>query len=155
MILLGITVSRFISSVYWLQGRTKAVGNVVRIITHTTPTHQGNRAKQNKQQRLGTSQQGQTKSQNKKENVAQQLDVSEICASTSEVNLEEKVEKMKEMSKVSGLMTGGVGVVKKSRSRRGGRGRASNHQNMVANKLLPDVTNITPLQASNRGITLK
>lgn len=58
------------------------------------------------------------------------------------------------MPKVSGMIAGG-GIVKKSRSRRGGRGRTNNHQNMVANKLLPDVTNITPLQTSNRGVTLK
>lgn len=33
------------------EGRTKAVGNIVRIITQTTPTHPNARAKQNKQQR--------------------------------------------------------------------------------------------------------
>lgn len=141
--------SRIYPYISIFQGRTKAVGNVVRIITHSTPTHQGIRAKQNKQQRLGTNHQGQGKSQNKKENLAQQ-EVSDICASTSEITLEEKVEKqMKEGQKVVGMLGGG-GVVKKGRSRRGGRGRANNHQNLAANKLLPDVTNITPLQTSNR-----
>lgn len=96
-------------------------------------------------------QQTQNKSHNKKENVSQQQEVSDICASTSEINLEEKVEKqIKDMPKVVGMIGGG-GVVKKSRSRRGGRGRANNHQNMAANKLLPDVTNITLLQTSNRN----
>lgn len=33
------------------EGRTKAVGNIVRIITQTTPTHPNARVKQNKQQR--------------------------------------------------------------------------------------------------------
>ncbi|KAJ8978656.1 hypothetical protein NQ317_019092 [Molorchus minor] len=33
------------------EGRTKAVGNVIRTITQTTPTHQNNHSKQNKQQR--------------------------------------------------------------------------------------------------------
>lgn len=128
------------------QGRTKAVGNVVRIITHSTPTHQGNRAKQNKQQRLGMGQQGQNKSYNKKENVAQ--DVSEISASTSEITIEENEDTaMKEVQKVVGML-GGSGVMKKGRSRRGGRSRTNNHQNMAANKLLPDVTNITMLPAA-------
>jgi GTPase len=35
------------------EGRTKAVGNIVRIITQTTPTHPNARTKQNKQQRYG------------------------------------------------------------------------------------------------------
>lgn len=33
------------------EGRTKAVGNIVRIILHSTPTAPGNRVKPNKQQR--------------------------------------------------------------------------------------------------------
>lgn len=36
------------------EGRTKAVGNVVRIITHSTPLAQGGRAKPSKQQRMGS-----------------------------------------------------------------------------------------------------
>lgn len=74
----------------------------------------------------------------------------DICASTSEIALEEKIEKQM----VTGVIGMG-GMMKKSRSRRGGRGRGNNHQNMAVNKLLPDVTNITPLQSSNRGVTLK
>lgn len=35
------------------EGRTKAVGNIVRIVLHSTPTAPGNRVKPNKQQRYG------------------------------------------------------------------------------------------------------
>lgn len=53
----------------YFQGRTKAVGNVVRIITQSTPTHQGNRTKQHKQQRHGSMQNSQKVGQeNKNEN---------------------------------------------------------------------------------------
>lgn len=38
------------------EGRTKAVGNIVRIITQTTPTHPNARTKQHKQQRYGNQQ---------------------------------------------------------------------------------------------------
>lgn len=83
--------------------------------------------------------------------MANQQELTEICASTSEITLEEKMEKqMKEMPKGPGIIGAG-GITKKSRSRRGGRGRANNHQNIAPNKLLPDVTNITPLQTRIGG----
>ncbi|KAJ8913859.1 hypothetical protein NQ315_003768 [Exocentrus adspersus] len=44
------------------EGRTKAVGNIVKIITQSTATYQGSRGKQNKQQRNNSTQNSQKKS---------------------------------------------------------------------------------------------
>ncbi|CAG9830081.1 unnamed protein product [Diabrotica balteata] len=126
------------------EGRTKAVGNVIRILSHSTPTHQGNRAKQSKQQRYGSGQQRSEKSHGKNENIKEVVD-----QDMTENGLEETIEKREGTTQKSG--------VKKGRSRRGGRGK-SNNNNPVSTagiKTLPDVTNLTPLAVANRNTTTK
>ncbi|VEN35616.1 unnamed protein product [Callosobruchus maculatus] len=115
------------------EGRTKAVGNIVRVITHSTPIHQNNRAKQNKQQRYGSgqSQRNQTvKNENNPDNLQ---NISEVGDSATE--------KTENLTQKQGA--------KRGRGRRGGK-RKSSSQSTMGNPL-PDVTNIPPFTVSNRS----
>ncbi|XP_056637461.1 GTP-binding protein 1 [Diorhabda sublineata] len=127
------------------EGRTKAVGNVIRILSHSTPTHQGNRLKQSKQQRYGSGHQNKhEKNHGKNENIQEGVDQDMM-----ENGTEETVDKRDNTSQKTGM--------KKGRSRRGGRGKSNNNNNptMGLVKHLPDVTNITPLSAANRNTAAK
>ncbi|XP_057655340.1 GTP-binding protein 1 [Diorhabda carinulata] len=127
------------------EGRTKAVGNVIRILSHSTPTHQGNRLKQSKQQRYGSGHQNKhEKNHGKNENIQEGVDQDMM-----ENETEETVDKRDNTSQKTGM--------KKGRSRRGGRGKSNNNNNptMGLVKHLPDVTNITPLSAANRNTAAK
>ncbi|CAH0555008.1 unnamed protein product [Brassicogethes aeneus] len=124
------------------EGRTKAVGNVVRIITQSSPSHQGNRAKQQKQQRYGSGnhqQQQQQKSGAAAENRQDlQQEFPEISgAATGEcTTFEGSTDKRESAAQKMGP--------KKGRSRRGGRGRSNNNNaNSGLQKQLAEVANIT------------
>ncbi|KAJ8934680.1 hypothetical protein NQ318_015149 [Aromia moschata] len=120
------------------EGRTKAVGNITKIILQTTPTHQNNRAKQNKQQRYGSGQQVQRNNQPVgNENSLQEL--AEIGNAPAGHPFDGRTDKRETMAHKTG--------VKKGRSRRGGRGKGGNNSNV--GKPLPDVTNITPVPYQN------
>lgn len=126
------------------EGRTKAVGNVIRILSHSTPTHQGNRLKQSKQQRYGSGHQHKhEKNYVKNENIQEGVD-----QDMTENGVDETVDKRDNTSQKSGM--------KRGRSRRGGRGKSNNNNpNMGLGKHHPDVTNITPLSAANRNTAAK
>lgn len=135
------------------EGRTKAVGNVVRIITQASPTHQGNRAKQNKQQRYGHGQ-GQQKNtkeitiakKDKDENLEKVIsgeekenylqEVSELASSNTENTFEGSSDKRDtQQSQAHGI--------KKGRSRRGGRGKS--------NKNPIETSSLTSVPVANRS----
>ncbi|KAJ8963541.1 hypothetical protein NQ317_019038 [Molorchus minor] len=121
------------------EGRTKAVGNVIRTITQTTPTHQNNRSKQNKQQRYGSGHHSQRNEKNvqqmfNNENTLQEL--SEMGNTSNDSPFEARSDKRDTTQKPG---------IKKGRSRRGGRGKGGNSANSNTTKPLPDVTNITPV----------
>ncbi|XP_030766641.1 GTP-binding protein 1 isoform X2 [Sitophilus oryzae] len=125
------------------EGRTKAVGNVVRIITQASPTHQGLKTKQNKQQRYG---QGQQKAN--KEVVQKSRE-----ENSEKIQIEEKENYLQEFSEVGSSQTENTFEgnsdkretvqqgYKKGRGRRGGRGK---------NKSSLDSNSTTPVHISNR-----
>lgn len=117
------------------EGRTKAVGNVVRIVAQSSPSHQGNRAKQNKPQRYGG--QGQQKTHpSGAENQDLQQEFPEITvSSTGEGTAFEGSTDKRE----GGGQKGGQ---KKGRSRRGCRKKPNSGAANVQ-KPLVDVANIT------------
>lgn len=124
------------------EGRTKAVGNVVRIITQTSPSHQNNRVKQNKQQSRYVQHQA------PKVIKPETTGIGELCEQM-EVNgsnppLENSTDKRDVQQKPNGP--------KKGRSRRGGRGK-SNNNNAGVNKPLADVANITGVSLPQRNST--
>ncbi|CAH1156035.1 unnamed protein product [Phaedon cochleariae] len=124
------------------EGRTKAVGNIVRIIHQSTPTHLGNRAKQNKQQRYGSGQASQKNSQHSNHNENSQEGVEpETADSVMATGPDGREMSMQKMGP------------KRGRSRRGGRGKMQNNSSSTISKPLPDVTNITPLGVANRNPT--
>ncbi|CAH1115095.1 unnamed protein product [Psylliodes chrysocephalus] len=131
------------------EGRTKAVGNVIRIVSHSTPVHQGNRSKQTKQQRYGGGQQQRNdKNHVKNENIQEGAVDQEMTENGQEDGLEK-----------SSLLHKSGGGVKKGKSRRGGRGKSNNNNpslSLSSKTALPDVTNLTSLSTvANRNSTTK
>lgn len=131
------------------EGRTKAVGNVIRIVSHSTPVHQGNRSKQTKQQRYGGGQQQRNdKNHVKNENIQEGAVDQEMTENGQEDGLEK-----------SSLLHKSGGGVKKGKSRRGGRGKSNNNNpslSLSSKTALPDVTNLTSLTTvANRNSTTK
>lgn len=119
------------------EGRTKAVGNVVRIITQSTPTQQGNRVKQNKQQRHSSTQNTQRIGQENKNEHNIQGQFPEF---------ENPFEGSKDKREVATQKSGH----KKGRNRRGGRGKTSmTTASTNITKALPDVTNTSSLSVRN------
>ncbi|XP_066155673.1 GTP-binding protein 1 [Euwallacea fornicatus] len=109
------------------EGRTKAVGNVVRLITQASPSHLGAKAKQSKQQqRYG---QGQQRPKKDAEPLGTMMDV------------EEKENFLNEVSDIAASKTNNTFEgssdkrdaqgSKKGRSRRGGRGKPTNSKSSV------------------------
>ncbi|CAG9760782.1 unnamed protein product [Ceutorhynchus assimilis] len=124
------------------EGRTKAVGNVVRIITQTSPVHQGTRPKQTKQQRFGQGQQKNGRRENEANDNAmdgeeKEYYLSEIAASKTDT-LEGGSDKRDSQSQ-------GLGC-KKGRGRRGGRGKPLNKNLSADNSAMS-----SPAQVANRS----
>ncbi|RZC35338.1 GTP-binding protein 1 [Asbolus verrucosus] len=121
------------------EGRTKAVGNIVRIITQTTPTHPNARSKQNKQQRYGGggTQANHTTSKNNPQSGLQEF--AEIGTTTGETTFEGSTDKRENNGQKSGS--------RKGRGRRGGRGK-SNNPNANVPKPLTE-TNINSISNQN------
>ncbi|XP_060527779.1 GTP-binding protein 1 [Cylas formicarius] len=126
------------------EGRTKAVGNVVRIILQASPTHQGNKAKQNKQQRYGQGHQKNQQDKTRRDEVTVTVlekenylkEFSEIDAMNMENAFQGSSDKRETDTQKPGT--------KKGRSRRGGRGKSLNASTKS------EITNITPVHLSNR-----
>ncbi|EFA10181.1 GTP-binding protein 1 [Tribolium castaneum] len=119
------------------EGRTKAVGNIVRIITQTTPTHPNTRTKQNKQQRYGG---GNTQTNHVTKNVQSGLqEFSEIGTAVGETTFEGSTDKREHSGQKSGS--------RKGRGRRGGRGKNNNANSNTAKPLTE--TNINSISNLN------
>lgn len=122
------------------EGRTKAVGNVVRIITQTSPSHQNNRTKQNKQQPRYMQQQQQQ--QQPKLNGLEGHETINVDVNGCDTPLENSTDKRDVVQKANGP--------KKGRSRRGGRGKTNNNN---SNGPLNDMANINAVPSQPRNST--
>lgn len=117
------------------EGRTKAVGNVVKIFTHLSNTQLTSRTKQSKNpQRFPQNTRLQSHSMPETNKVVE--DGSGTIESTSE--------KRENASKPSATNN------KKNRGKRGGKNKSN--QSPGLNKPLSDVANITPMNVGNRSI---
>lgn len=112
------------------EGRTKAVGNVVKIFTHLSNTQLTSRTKQTKNpQRFPP--------QNTRSNISEMNKMVEECG-----NVESSSEKRELATKSNSN--------KKSRGKRGGKNK-TNQLGPTTNKPLSDVANITPINVANRS----
>ncbi|KAF5272208.1 hypothetical protein FQA39_LY01290 [Lamprigera yunnana] len=121
------------------EGRTKAVGNVLRIITQGPLLVPGNKLKPMKQQysRQSQSTSASNHSPQKVNSDAKEstIDAEGVINNTTQEN----------------MIVRRNGSHKRGRGRRGGRPKSSNASN--SSKPLTDVANITPLSVPNRGTT--
>ncbi|XP_063921168.1 GTP-binding protein 1 [Zophobas morio] len=119
------------------EGRTKAVGNIVRIITQTTPTHPNARTKQNKQQRYG----GGNMTSNKSHAQSGLQEFAELGTATGETAFEGSSDKRENTGQKSGS--------RKGRGRRGGRGKNSGANSNTPKPLTePNINSISNLNAT-------
>lgn len=120
------------------EGRTKAVGNVLRLITQAPSTMPGNKMKPMKQQQRHA----QALSSSSLTNSPQKFP-SDVNSSSMDLEGIDKQENL--LHRPSGG--------RKGRGRRGGRGKSGNAANANTPKPLSDVANITPIPLGSRTTT--
>ncbi|XP_068898844.1 GTP-binding protein 1 [Tenebrio molitor] len=122
------------------EGRTKAVGNIVRIITQTTPTHPNARTKQNKQQRYGGGNSQANHTSNKSNIQSGLQEFAELGMATGETAFEGSSDKRENSGQKSGS--------RKGRGRRGGRGRNNSNPNGPKPLTETNINSISNLSAT-------
>ncbi|CAH1375807.1 hypothetical protein MTP99_017195 [Tenebrio molitor] len=122
------------------EGRTKAVGNIVRIITQTTPTHPNARTKQNKQQRYGGGNSQANHTSNKSNIQSGLQEFAELGMATGETAFEGSSDKRENSGQKSGS--------RKGRGRRGGRGRNNSNPNGPKPLTETNINSISNLNAT-------
>ncbi|KAF5295342.1 hypothetical protein FQR65_LT01532 [Abscondita terminalis] len=124
------------------EGRTKAVGNVLRILTQAPLSAPGSKLKPTKQQHQQQRQMQSTSSATGSPQKVVQEDGNEGTVD---------LESVKESTTQENILMRPSGGNKRGRGRRGGRMKSNNATGNNPPKPLTDVANITPMSVSNRG----